>query len=377
MKQLYNSKHLNLVRSLQIVAFDNPNPPDYGGAVEVFYKLKAFHSLGVKIDLHLFIYGERKDYSLLDEFCENIYFYKRNMSASSLLSSKPFIVKSREIPELLENLSQKQSPILFEGIHCCAYLHRKELSNHFKIVRMHNVEHDYYEGLSRSSSNILKKKYYRSEAQKLKKFEAQLACADLVLAITEKDAEHFRAYAKTLWIPPFGKPFTKVDSTEEYVLFHGNLSVAENYEAANLLVENVFGQVSSKVIIAGKSPHSSLVSAVKKKEAVELVLNPDQQEMERLITNARCHVLYTNQNTGIKLKLVHAIQTSGHIVMNGEMLFDESYSKEVELANTWEEMIFAINTCMKSDTPKQREGMRSLFNNENNAKQILKLAELG
>ena len=153
MKQLYNSKHLNLVKSLQIVAFDNPNPPDYGGAVEIFYKLEAFHSLGVKIDLHLFTYGERKDYTLLDEFCEQIYFYKRNMSASSLLSSKPFIVKSREIPELLENLSQKQSPILFEGIHCCAYLHRKELSNHFKIVRMHNVEHDYYEGLSRASSN--------------------------------------------------------------------------------------------------------------------------------------------------------------------------------------------------------------------------------
>lgn len=377
MKQLYNSKHLNLVKSLQIVAFDNPNPPDYGGAVEIFYKLEAFHSLGVKIDLHLFTYGERKDYTLLDEFCEQIYFYKRNMSASSLLSSKPFIVKSRETPELLENLSQKQSPILFEGIHCCAYLHRKELSNHFKIVRMHNVEHDYYEGLSRASSNILKKKYFQSEAQKLKKFEAQLTHANQILAITEKDANHFQAYSKTLWIPPFGKPFLKVDSTEEYVLFHGNLSVAENYEAANLLVENVFEQVDSKVIIAGKSPHSSLVSAVKKKGGVELISNPDQQEMERLITNARCHVFYTNQNTGIKLKLVHAIQTSGHIVMNLEMLFDDSYINEVELANSWEEMISAINSCVKSEIPKQRDGMRSLFNNENNAMQILKLAELG
>jgi len=361
-----------LIKSLQLVAFDNPNPPDYGGAVDLYYKLEAFHSLGVKINLHLFTYGDRNAYGPLYDFCEEVIFYKRSMSTSALLSEKPFIVKSREHPELLKNLAQNPSPILFEGIHCCAYLHREELKNHFKMVRMHNIEHEYYEGLSESSSNILKKGYYHSEAKKLKRFESQLTHADLILAITQKDASHFQQYGKTQWIPPFAKPFPKVEKTEDYVLFHGNLSVAENYKAASLLVEKVFDNINAKVIIAGKSPHPTLVSAVKKKNRIALISNPNQTEMEEWITNAKCHVFYTDQNTGIKLKLVHAIQTAGHIVMNDNMLFDSAFADEVELANSWQDFSDILNRCMKSDRPKPREGMRALFDNKINAMQILK-----
>ena len=195
------------------------------------------------------------------------------------------------------------------------------------------------------------------------------------MAITEKDKEHFKTYGKTLWIPPFGKPFQKVETTEDYVLFHGNLAVAENYEAANLLVENVFNKVNSKVIIAGKTPHQSLISAVSKKKGVQLISNPDQQEMEKLISKARCHIFYTTQNTGIKLKLVHAIQTRGHIVMNDAMLFDKRFSEEVEIANSWNKIITDINNCMKSENPKPREKMRALFDNQNNAMQIINLIQ--
>lgn len=364
-----------MIHALQVVAFDNPNPPDYGGAVEVFYKLKALHALGVKIDLHLFTYGSRKDYEILYEFCEKVYYYKRPLSVKSLMSVNPFIVKSREHPELLKNLIRNPSPILFEGLHTCAYLHRKELKAHFKMVRTHNVEHDYYKGLSKSSSNLLKKRYFKSEANKLRRFEPQLSHADLILALTRKDATHFQKYGETRWIPPFGKLFPKVEKIDDYVLFHGNLAVAENYEAAKLLVENVFAHIDSKVIVAGKSPRPSLVSAIEKVDKIQLIANPSQQEMERLVIQARCHVLYTQQNTGIKLKLVHAVQTVGHIVMNEDMLFDNKFSCEVELAHNWEEMIAAIKKCMQSDSPKSRDGLRALFDNKKNAMQILNAIE--
>ena len=360
-----------MIKSLQLVAFDNPNPPDYGGAVDLYYKLEAFHALGVKIKLHLFTYGDRNAYEPLYDFCDEVIFYKRSMAATALFSRRPFIVKSREHPDLLKNLAKHVSPILFEGIHCCAFLHREALKNHFKMVRMHNIEHEYYEGLSKSSSNLLKKGYYQSEANKLKRFEPQLAHADLILAITQKDAEHFQQYGKTQWIPPFGKPFTQTEKTENYVLFHGNLSVAENYKAANLLVEKVFDNVNAKVIVAGKSPHPSLVSAMNKRNNVALISNPNQPEMEELITKAKCHVFYTHQNTGIKLKLVHAIQTAGHIVMNDAMLFDSAFADEVELANSWQDFSDIINRCMESDRPKPRDGMRALFDNKINALQIL------
>lgn len=362
-----------MIKELEIVAFDNPNPPDYGGAVELFYKLKTFHQLGIKIRLHLFVYGDRTNYDKLYDFCDKIFFYKRKMSPLLLFSKKPFIVASREHPELLKNLKENSNPILFEGIHSCGFLHRNELKNHFKIVRMHNIEQDYYEGLANSSSSWLKKKYFKSEARKLKYFESQLSYADVILGITKKDAEHFKQYGKTLWIPPFSNTYPKVDKTENYVLFHGNLSVSENYQAAEFLLKNVFGKIESKVIIAGKSPVPSLVSLVPKLENVELIANPSQEKMDELITNAHCHILYTNQNTGVKLKLIHTIQTAGHIVMNSNMLFDSTYKNEVELADTSEEIIKAISRCMKTNEVKSREKLRDLFSNERNAEQILEV----
>src|SRR5690554_7344076 len=60
------------------------------------------------------------------------------------------------------------------------------------------------------------------------RFESQLTHADLILAITQKDASHFQQYGKTQWIPPFAKPFPKVEKTEDYVLFHGNLRSEEH-----------------------------------------------------------------------------------------------------------------------------------------------------
>lgn len=39
-------KHLN------IVAFDNPYPPTYGGVIDVYYKLKSLAETGLKIHLH-------------------------------------------------------------------------------------------------------------------------------------------------------------------------------------------------------------------------------------------------------------------------------------------------------------------------------------
>ena len=44
-------------KHLHIVSFDVPYPPDYGGAIDVYYKLKALHEEGIKIYLHCFEYG--------------------------------------------------------------------------------------------------------------------------------------------------------------------------------------------------------------------------------------------------------------------------------------------------------------------------------
>ncbi len=44
-------------RSINIISFNIPYPPNYGGIIDVYYKLKSLHNLGVKIYLHCFDYG--------------------------------------------------------------------------------------------------------------------------------------------------------------------------------------------------------------------------------------------------------------------------------------------------------------------------------
>lgn len=356
---------------MQIVAFDNPFPPDYGGTIDVFYKLKALHQMGIAVDLHYFVYGNRDETDPLYEYCENVFPYKRSMGISSFVSKTPFIVKSRAHKKLLENLSKKNSPVLFEGIHCTSFLDHPGLKNHFKIVRPHNIEHNYYAGLYRNTSGFFKKIYFLQESKKLNCYEPVLKHADLLLAISENDAKHFEKLSRTILIPPFSKSFSQVKNLKNYILYHGNLAVEENIRAVLELTSRVFSKIDLPVVIAGKSPPKNLEEAVSDFKNIRLISNPDSEEMDRLITEAGCHIFYTNQNTGVKLKLVHAIQTSGHIVMNSRMLFNPEYKDELEVADSWEEMIVLLQKCFSSREVKPRNRLRALFNNLENAKRII------
>jgi len=58
-----------LDKHLHIISFDVPYPTDYGGAIDVFYKIKALHKLGIKIHLQTYEYGRGQQDELL-KYCE-------------------------------------------------------------------------------------------------------------------------------------------------------------------------------------------------------------------------------------------------------------------------------------------------------------------
>ena len=111
---------MNNDKTLHIICHDVPWPADYGGVVDLFYKLKALYEEGVKIKLHCFDYG-RGQQNELNKYCEEVNYYKRLSKWQSISLTKPYIVKSRENPLLLENLLKDDHPVLMEGIHCTAF----------------------------------------------------------------------------------------------------------------------------------------------------------------------------------------------------------------------------------------------------------------
>ena len=46
-------------REIHIVCFDVPHPPDYGGVIDIYYKVKSLHELGIKVHLHCYQYGSQ------------------------------------------------------------------------------------------------------------------------------------------------------------------------------------------------------------------------------------------------------------------------------------------------------------------------------
>lgn len=313
-----------MTNAINIISFDVPFPANYGGVIDVYYKLYWLKRAGVKIYLHCFSYG-RKPAKELEELCEQVYYYPRKTGLFSNLSLLPYTVKSRQSFQLEENLLTNNFPILFEVLHTCYLLNDDRFKSRKKIYRHSNIEHEYYLELSKSEKNFFKSVYLKIEAWKLKRYEAILKFSDLILAVNQKDTTYFQykfPSVKTVYLPSF-HPNEAVNISEgkgEYILFHGNLSVSENYEAAVWLIECVFSKITFPCVIAGLKPPAFLVELIKIFSHIKLVASPSNEELNQLIQEAHIHALYTSQPTGLKLKLLNVLYNGRFIICNENMI---------------------------------------------------------
>ena len=297
-------------RRLHIVSFDIPYPADYGGVVDVYYKIKALADRGVSIILHCYQYG-RPEQKGLEGLCEKVYYYPRLRGIFSALSREPYIIYSRRSQSLLSHLLEDDAPILFEGLHTCHFLSHPALSNRLRIVRACNIEHEYYHYLAKGTRSLFKKLYFSLESLRLRLFEKNLRYAHHILAITPRERDYFACRypeVRVEWVSGFhGDQEVKSQPGKgDYFLFHGKLSVLENELTAKRLIR-LAPQLPLPLVIAGRDPSPSLRKCVQKSGNVRLEANVSGERMERLIEQASAHILVTNQPTGLKLKLLNAL----------------------------------------------------------------------
>ena len=365
-------------RHLHIVSFDIPSPPNYGGVIDVYYKIKALHELGVKVHLHCFEYGRKLDKELT-KICYSVKSYPRKVSKHLLFNQLPYIIVTRQSEVLISNLVKDKYPILFEGMHSCFYLNDFRLAHRKKYVRMHNIEAEYYKGLGSAEKNVLKKLYFYTEANKLKAFENSLKGAETIFAITEKDTAYLsNLNFKTHTVSAFHQFNTiQVKPIESnYALYHGNLSVGENNLAALYLVNEVFNDLPYNLIIAGNHPSKALRRAVSKNINVTLIADSDHVKINHLIAEAKINVLPTFQDTGIKLKLLNALYCGQHCLVNDYMVKGTGLEKLCVIANSPNEWKLKVENLFKTpfdiNETNKRDSIFSLqFNNKSNASRIV------
>lgn len=368
-------------KRLHIVSFDIPVPVNYGGAIDIFYKIKALYEKGVKIHLHCFEY-DRKPAAILDEMCETVQYYKRDISKTKLLSIKPYIVVSRSDNELLKNLLKDHAPILFEGLHSCFFLDNPKLKNRRKIVRTHNIEHDYYSNLAKIEKDIFRRTYFKSEATKLKRFEKILEIADSIAAISKNDREHLRRKFNNVITVSAFHPHKLVEIDQQisdFALYHGSLDVGENNEAALFLVNEVFNDINVKFCIAGNKPSKELQEAVNKNPNISLLSGVDSEKIYEIISKAQINILTTQQNTGIKLKLLAALYKGKHCIVNSPMVEKTGLEELCVIRNSAADIKESIKTLITSPfTDEEQEKRKKIlqngkFSNEYNTDKLLEM----
>lgn len=367
-------------KSLNLIALNIPYPADYGGVIDIFYKIKSLAGKGIKIHLHCFHYG-RNESKKLEELCEKVYYYKRKKNLLYFFSLIPFIVITRSNRDLLQNLKKNNFPILFDGIHASYFLNYSELKSRKKLLRHHNVEHKYYFKLTKSEKNIFEKFYLYAEALKLKTYFKKLKSIDYHLAISENDKLDInKTYNQTVLIPAFHANDTIkiIAGKSDYILYHGNLSVAENINAVTFLIREIFSKIEHEVIIAGKNPAKSIKYLTAKYKNIRLVSNPDFSEMQDLVQNAQINVLFTFQSTGLKLKLMNAVFNGRFCIVNDDIIENTGLESVCTKANSPDEIIDSISSLIHEEfrvemIEKRKYLLESLFSNDLNAQKIIEL----
>lgn len=366
-------KHLN------IIALNIPYPANYGGVIDIYYKIKALHQLGVKIILHCFEY-ERPQAPTLEELCKEVYYYKRRTGIRPNLSYLPYNVLGRNHPELIKNLLKNDYPILFEGLHSCYYISDKRLEKRFKIYRPANIEHDYYRKLAKSLPLSVEKIFMLVEAARFRFYQRVIRHADLVLAISMTDAEYLKKCFPGKRIEFMvayhaNEQISIQPGQSDFILYHAKLSVAENEYAALFLIRHVFSKLSHTCIIAGMDPSPRLLEAARPYPNIQIETNPSFERMNDLIREAQIHLLVTFQDTGLKLKLMYSLFAGRHIVVNELMLAGSGLDPLCHIANTPEEMIATCDKLIHEPfTPamaeQREEYLIPTYTNEYQAKRL-------
>lgn len=361
---------------VHIVCLDAPAPPDYGGAIDMYYKMVALAQKGKRLILHYFDYKKGRNIESLKPYCYQLYSYERSPISKSFLSGLPYIVSSRINQKLIDTLNKDDHPVIVEGIHCTGIISFLRNKNRKIIVRVHNDEAEYYKQLVKTEKSFLKRLYLRRESRLLARYQHTLPKDVIYAALSKTDNTVLKdnyGLRDVRFLPSFTswQKLSLPAGLGKYCLYHGNMSVSENEAAAQWLIEHVFSKMECPFIIAGKNISEQLKKRGNGSSNISFSNNPSMEEMNSLISEAQIHVLPSMNNTGVKLKVVHALFEGRFCITNNAGVAGSSLEGLVHIANTPEETRQRIKALftqpLTQEETSKRGAAQKIYNNSDNA----------
>lgn len=367
-------------KAIHIVSFDNPYPPNYGGVIDVFFKIKALNELGYDIYLHYFSKNDIDKNDELKKYVKEIYHYKKKPSIITFFTLLPWSVASRYNKKLAYNLNKTKAPILFEGLQTSAVVFRDKLNNKI-LLRLHNLENNYYSGLYKSEKNLIKKTLFWLESKKYQKYQSILSKFDAVITLSNFENEYIKQNFKNeSYIPVFhgNENISNLSEYGEYALYHGDLRTSDNKKAVEFLIE-IFKKIPDyKLKIASSVGKNWVESKCKSYDNISFVFIKNQNHLEDLLSKAHINVMYSFQESGTKLKVINALFKSRFCIINKNMVDDANILNLCSLAENEAVYIDTINKLKNQpylEFSNRKTVLEHHLNDRNNAELLSKLIE--
>jgi hypothetical protein len=371
---------------LHVVCLDPPWPPVYGGAIDQYYGIEALVAQGVKPALHVFYRSDRQPPGPPPPAwgLKSVSTYRRSIRVDRLLGLRPFIVESRRVKGLLERLRADERPIWFQGVHTTGWAARlrTEQPRRRLVLRVHNIEADYYGALAEAEPQVLKRLYFQAESLRLRRYENKTwRHFDCLHCISQVEARILAEHGLlATWLPAFlanrpALPLPEWSTDSLPILFHADFRVQENRLAGQFLIDSLpLMPDGCRVTLAGRGLATWPVSA-------RCQLVPDPPDMLPLLAAHPIVVLPLWRGTGVKLKLLESI-ASGRVVLATEAaLRGSGFEERVPRFTGAVELAEQIHTLLRQPQAARmraaanRDYFMEIYNRERQARQVLR--ELG
>lgn len=363
---------------LHIISFDYPFPPRYGGVIEVFYKIKALHELGYQIHLHCFVTEMPSGDSVLNQYVTEVYYYKNRKSLGAFFSSVPFSVACRNAKELAANLEKVHAPILFESLKTTSLINRFRFSQRC-ILRLHNVEHQYFLGIAKSESNLLLKLLYYVESWKYRKYEAILDKFDTISTLSVYETAYVsERFKKAAYVSLFhgNEKVKELSGFGDYAIYNGDLRTADNRRCVRFLID-VFKEIKDYRLVIATSERQQWVEAlIKGCDNITFVKVINYEHLKELLSNAHINVMMSFQESGTKLKIINGLFNSRHCLINTNMVDDARIQELCNLAATKSDFISQIGVLRAqpfTDYTKRKAILDEVLNDKKNALSLVEI----
>lgn len=362
--------------AIHIISFDNPYPPVYGGAIDVFYKLKALHALGFRIYLHCYVDKFPENFSELKKYVEKVYFYERKKKGHKLLALSPFSVASRYNELLVWNLKEIDAPLFFEGLQSTYLLKKNAFPERSKYLRLMNLESNYFGGLGRSESNPVKKILFGIESAKYEFYQKIIGKFEAVFTLSVYETAYVeKKFQNAHYIPVFhgNSEVANLSGFGKYAFYHGDLRMSDNRRAAQFLI-SVFKQIPDyQLVIASNRGKRMIKKQIGNYPNISHTAIKSQQHLDEMMHEAHISVMLSFQQSGTKLKSVNSLYKSRHCIINKNMVDDENLRSLCVMAETESDFIAAVNRLKDepyTDFEKREQVLGLLMDDVLNARKI-------